>query len=302
MKEKIFIDTDVGDDIDDALALSLAFSSEEVEVVGITTVMRDTVKRGKTVKKLAEFYGKNVPVYAGRKRPLDGSEKSETVLIESDAEKYTVDNEEFFNDGESAVDFMIYNAEKFGEELTIVGIGPLTNVAAAIEKSPETMKKVKKIIVMGGAFFNGKLEWNIMSDALAAKIVFESGIPVYAVGTDVTEKLKLNNKRQFEILRRTEGVTGFLSGFAKQWIEKRGADLTLHDPLAVYAAFKPELLHFVKHRVYVVTEKKPLYGYTLDFSLNGYYKNSSYGSEIFVADYVSAEETMADFMKRVFKV
>ena len=53
MKEKIFIDTDVGDDIDDALALSLAFSSEEVEVVGITTVMRDTVKRGKTVKKLA---------------------------------------------------------------------------------------------------------------------------------------------------------------------------------------------------------------------------------------------------------
>ena len=65
------------------------------------------------------------------------------------------------------------------------------------EKSPETMKKVKRIIVMGGAFFNGKLEWNIMSDALAAKKVFESGIPVYAVGTDVTAKLKLNNKRQF---------------------------------------------------------------------------------------------------------
>ena len=94
-------------------------------------------------------------------------------------------------------------------------------------------------------------------------------------------------------------LTGFLSDCAKEWIEKRGADLTLRDPIAVYSAFQPNLVHFVKHRVYVVTEKRPLYGYTLDLSLNGYYKNSSYGSEIFVADYVSAEETMADFMKRV---
>lgn len=302
MKEKIFIDTDIGDDIDDAMALSLAFSSEEVEVVGITTVMRDTIKRGRMVKRLLEFFGKDIPVYAGRKRPLDGSEKSEAVLIDVDAEKYTVDNEEFFNNGESAVDFIISNAENLGGELTVIGIGPLTNIAAAIEKSPEAMKKIKKIIVMGGAFFNGELEWNIMSDALAAKIVFESGIPVYAVGTDVTRKLKLNNKRQFEILKRTEGVAGFLADSAKQWIKKRGADITLHDPLAVYVAFKPDLVHFVKHRVYVVTEKKPLYGYTLDFNLNGYYKNSSYGSEIYVADYVSAEETMADFMQRVFNV
>jgi len=162
------------------------------------------------------------------------------------------------------------------------------------------MEKVKKIIIMGGNYFHSKLEWNILSDSAAAKIVFESGLPLFCVGTDVTEKVKLNNARQKILFAAEDPVGRRIARYAAEWIEKRGADITLHDPLAVYAEIRPDFLHFAKQRVFVVCGDKPANGYTLNLSLNGYYKNSSFGGEVCVADYVCAEEVLSDFMRRVF--
>lgn len=302
-KIKILIDTDLGDDVDDALTLFLAAASKEVEVVGVTTVLRDTLLRAKNVKKLLSYVGMDVPVYAGKENPLTGQKREKNILLKtSAAENCAADNENDFRDGESALDYIFQTANSVNN-LQILAIGPLTNLAAVILKYPEIKTKISKIVLMGGDYFNGRHEWNILSDPFASKVVFESGIPVYAVGTDVTKQVKLNNARQKVFLCENETA---LSPWRKElkkmivtWIEKRGADVTLHDPLALYAIIKPDVLHFKKQRIYVSTEEGALKGLTVNLSATGYFKNSSFGSEIFVADYVSAEEMMEDFMRRL---
>ena len=298
-KTKILIDTDLGDDVDDALTLLLAAASEELEIVGITTVLR-----AKNVKKLLALVGKSVPVYAGRENPLTDEKRARDILLPmSGTELFQADNEEDFCGGESALDYIARTISQ-EPETVIVAIGPLTNIAAVILKYPELKEKIPKIVLMGGDYFNGRHEWNILSDPIAAKTVFESGIPVYAVGTDVTRQVRLNNARQKEFLclsgeKARSPWRNELKKMIETWIEKRGADITLHDPLALYALIKPEVLHFKKQRIFVALEEGVLKGLTINLSATGYFKNSKVGSEIYVADYVSAEEMMADFMSRL---
>lgn len=300
-KIKVLIDTDLGDDVDDALTLLLAVASEEMEMVGVTTVLRNTLLRARNVKKFLSFLNVDVPVYAGRENPITNEARSKDILLKlSDTDAFPADNEEDFRGGESALEY-IYQTANSVENLNILAIGPLTNIAATILKYPEIKNKIGKIVLMGGDYFNGRHEWNILSDPLAAKIVFESGISVYAVGTDVTRQVKLNNARQSVFLNE-EAPSQWRKELRQMiitWIEKRGADVTLHDPLALYAIIKPEVLHFKKQRVFVSTEEGVLKGLTLNLSATGYFKNSNFGSEIFVADYVSAEEMMEDFMDRL---
>ena len=298
-KIKIFLDTDIGDDIDDALAVALLMNSPEAELAGVTTVMRDTLSRAREVKKLLSLKGINAPVFAGCMQPFEGAREGK-ILLGGETDGFAADNERDFRGGDSAVEFLLETVKKYPNEIVLVGIGPLTNIARAILKDRAAMEKVKKIIIMGGNYFHSKLEWNILSDSAAAKIVFESGLPLFCVGTDVTEKVKLNNARQKILFAAEDPVGRRIARYAAEWIEKRGADITLHDPLAVYAAIRPDFLHFAKQRVFVVCGDKPANGYTLNLSLNGYYKNSSFGGEVSVADYVCAEEVLSDFMRRVF--
>ena len=220
----------------------------------------------------------------------------------SGTENFKADNENDFRGGDSALEY-IYETANRVDDLHILAIGPLTNIAETILKYPDLKNKISKIVLMGGDYFNGRHEWNILSDTLATKTVFESGIPVYAVGTDVTRQVKLNNARQSVFLCEKEKAFSSWRKELKQmimtWIEKRGADVTLHDPLALYALIKPEVLHFKKQRIFVSTEENVLKGLTVNLSATGYFKNSAYGSEIYVADYVSAEEMMEDFMYRL---
>ena len=302
-KIKVLIDTDLGDDVDDALTLLLATASPEMELVGVTTVLRDTILRAKNVKKLLSYVGVDVPVYAGKENPLAGEKRSKDILLKmSETENFHVDNEQDFRDGESALEY-IYKTADSVNDLQILAIGPLTNIAAVILKYPDMKDKISKIVLMGGDYFNGRHEWNILSDPLAAKTVFESGIPVYAVGTDVTRQVKLNNARQSVFLSEKKTALSLwrkeLKDMVITWIEKRGADITLHDPLALYAIIKPDVLHFKKQRIFLSMEEGVLKGLTVNLSATGYFKNSAYGSEIFVADYVSAEEMMEDFMRRL---
>lgn len=302
-KIKVLIDTDLGDDVDDALTFLLAAASKEMELVGVTTVLRDTVLRAKNVKKLLSHLDMDVPVYAGKENPITGEKRSKDILLKmSGTENFTADNEDDFRDGESALDYIFQTANSV-DHLHILAIGPLTNIAAVILKYPQIKNKISKIVLMGGDYFNGRHEWNILSDPLASKTVFESGIPVYAVGTDVTKQVKLNNARQSVFLCDKEKTLSLWRKELKEmiltWIEKRGADITLHDPLALYAIIKPDVLHFKKQRVFVSTEEGVLKGLTVNLSATGYFKNSALGSEIFVADYVAAEEMMEDFMRRL---
>jgi purine nucleosidase/pyrimidine-specific ribonucleoside hydrolase len=151
-KLKLLIDTDLGDEIDDALALYFAMK-KGFEMVGITTVFQNTAERARIAKRLLKLYGNGyeaVPVFVGHGTPLAEREREygHTCHYTSELEK-----EEYAPDGDGAVDFIIEQCKKWGKELVVVAIGPFTNIAKVIEKDSAALGLAKKVVIMGGAFF-----------------------------------------------------------------------------------------------------------------------------------------------------
>lgn len=241
-QKKIILDTDLGDDIDDAYALALLLCEGKSQILGVTTVYRNALQRAKIASRLIRLFGKNVPVYAGEdfpeKEPLkafDHVQKDERgvwVIPHYIAEQMAEERVEELG----AVDFILKALEENPNEVTLVPIGPLTNLARAYERSPETFKKAKEILIMGGNYTEESPEWNILCDPDAAKTVYASGVPIRAVGIDITryctftdedlEKLRSFGSEKFKLLVRMTEI----------WIEHnkgRGIPPTMHDPLTV---------------------------------------------------------------------
>ncbi|MBO5223558.1 MAG: nucleoside hydrolase [Clostridia bacterium] len=255
-RTKLLIDTDIGDDIDDLFALYFALR-KGVEIVGVTTVFKDTVQRAKMVKKLFNEFGEGyekVPVYAGYGTPLNGvgGDKEKLCQYTPDIEQFSPDNER----EEEAVDFIISACEKYGSELTIVAIGPFTNIAKAIQKKPNVFHNVS-FVIMGGAFFRQYADWNVMCDVESAKIMFDNVPSLECLGADVTHKLDITDKEKAEILdyknhgmnkagRYVSEIFGIFTNYNRP--------MYLHDPLAVYFPTNREICTMEKARVEVLTE------------------------------------------------
>ena len=293
MKIKLLIDTDMGADVDDSLAIFAATKYSEVELVGITTVFGNVCERGSLVKKLLSLCNVNIPVYTGSCDTLEKprSKDANTMFYEDDLKNIE------YQPSHGGVDFILECAQKYGEELVVLAIGPLTNVALAIRKAPEIMKKVGKIVLMGGTFFSATPEWNIFCDPVAAEVVFGSGLNVYCLGTDVTRKTKLPFNLQEKVVSYLgeNSARGFVAKHAKIWLDKRQVGITLHDPLAFYAIIHPEWLHFKKQRIAVECVGKAAYGMTVNCSLSNLYSKEK-GNEIFVADYVDENAVMQEMI------
>src|SRR5579863_4754534 len=172
-KIPILLDTDIGTDIDDAFAVALILRSPELDLLGVTTVSGDTQARARLVAKMLWEAGlRKIPVAAGEqgkpsKDPQTrwASEFSSPQLLK-----------------ESAADFLKKQFDRRPGEITLVAIGPLTNVAALIRKDPGVARKIKRIVLMGGAIAHGYgdnpkpvPEYNIYADAPAAQVVFAAG-------------------------------------------------------------------------------------------------------------------------------
>ena len=145
-KTKIILDTDIGDDIDDAFALALALRSPEIEILGITTAWGDTALRARLVNRfLLETHARPVPVIVG------AASNSTTNFSQADwAEQGQTSPQH-----PEAVEFLLEQAAKFPGEITVVAIGPLTNVGEAIDKDPAAFRKFKRVVLMGGSIRRG---------------------------------------------------------------------------------------------------------------------------------------------------
>ena len=239
-KIKILIDTDPGDDIDDALALAYVLKCGRFEVVGITTTFKDTLSRARLVKKICKLAGENIPVYAGYGQPL-----KKMAVSSQEINQYTqdLDVDAYMPDGCNAVDFIIDCAKKYGEDLFIVGIGPLCNLSRAILKDPVTMQGVKGTVIMGGCFANDYPEWNMYCDPDSAKVVFEQAKNLTAVGVDITSRTKLTQEQSMQIEEnvRDEFYT-YVATLVKKWRTTHNNDLpTLHDILAIATLVFPNV-------------------------------------------------------------
>jgi purine nucleosidase len=243
-KSKILLDTDIGDDIDDAFALALVLRSPELELVGITTAWGDTALRARLANRfLKETGAPAVPVLAG----LPGEQG--TNFTQSD----------WAREGEApprkpdAVDFLLDQARKSPGEITLVAIGPLSNVGRAIERDPQGFAKFKRVVLMGGSIRRGygdlgygpdrgpEPEYNIKCDVAAAQRLFSSGVPIFMMPLDSTQLLLDETKRTL-LFSRGSALTNALAALYFQWVRStRTPTATLFDAMAVAYAIDPGL-------------------------------------------------------------
>ena len=191
----IIIDCDPGQD--DAVALLVALASpDELEVKGITTVAGNvplglTESNARKIRELARR--PDVPVFAGCSRPiLRPLHTAETVHGPTGIDGAELPEPRRPLEATHAVDFIVDAAKGVGEPLTLVTLGPLTNIGVALVKAPEIAAGIREIVMMGGAMRGGNTtpvaEFNLFVDPHAARIVFESGVPVVMHGLDVTDR------------------------------------------------------------------------------------------------------------------
>ena len=237
-KFKLIIDTDIGDDIDDAFALLLAMKLD-IDIIGITTVFQNTDERSRIAKKITMLFGngyEKVPIYSGYKTPLSKFEKQYPHLcqyteeLESEIYAPTSSNEE------DAIDFIIDSCKRYGEDLIVLAIGPFTNIAKVISKYPDALNSISKVVIMGGAFFKQYVDWNVICDVEAAKIMFDNVKNIHCLGADVTHQLKISeddDKIITEYSGENEAVK-YISELYRMWKKSANSIGVLHDPLAVY--------------------------------------------------------------------
>ena len=275
--QKIIIDTDPGQD--DAVAILLALASpDEIEVLGITAVAGNvplslTEKNARIVCELA---GRpDIPVYAGCDRPL----KRKLVTAEHVHGKTGLDGPELPEpkiklQEKHGVDFIIDTILQEPENsISLCPLGPLTNIASAILKQPKIVSRIKKIVLMGGAYFEvGNItpaaEFNIFVDPDAAKIVFEAGIDMVVMPLDVTHKALVTEKRNeaFRQLKSPVGIavaemTDFFERFDKEKYGSSGAPL--HDPCVTAYLIDPKIFSGKNINVEIETKSELTLGMTV---------------------------------------
>jgi len=284
--KKVIIDCDVG--VDDALALILAFHSPELEVKAVTgvngNVPLETVFTN-IQKVLSLIQPKHKPLIAkGANQPLKGkSIYAHSVHGRSGLGEAKIDlrkGKEWWKVFQGRADKLILKmARQYPDEITLIATGPLTNLALGLQKDMEGIKKLKEIVIMGGAVrTKGNVtpfaEFNIYVDPLAAKIVFESGLPITLVPLDVTHQVCLTPPL---IEERIRPINNPFSEFTIDAIGydlntrkfRRGTDLIyLHDPLAVGVAIKAGLVQKERLSLDVETQEGDRFGQILEATGN----------------------------------
>ncbi len=239
--EKVIIDTDIGDDIDDAFAVALALRSPELQILGITTTFGDTETRAKLLDRfLAEAGRPEIPVAAGAPTPPKSNFTQR---------RYAVNNRYAKPSHPDAVTFLLEQIRHNPSEVTLIAIGPLMNVGAAIDKDADTFRKLKRVIIMGGSIKRGygdvgfgtptppQPEWNILNDIPSAQRLFAAGVRLYVMPLDSTQ-LKLDEVKRAFLFNQGTPITDALTLLYHQWGQETP---TLFDPMTIAFLVSPSL-------------------------------------------------------------
>lgn len=250
----ILFDTDIGSDIDDAVALAYLLHQPRCELLGITTVTGDVQRRAAIAEVLCRTAGKgHVPIHCGRRTPLAyGPGQPEVPQYEAIAkEAHRLDRPE--ND---AVPFLRDAIRKRPGEIVLLTVGPFSIVAALFALDPEIPLLLRGMVSMAGVFFApGRREWNVLVDPEAAAIVYAAQRPVHrSFGLDVTERCRMPADG---VKARFKGETlETVLRLADRWFAHTDA-ITFHDPLAAAAIFHPGLCSEKAGRVRVSLDRDP---------------------------------------------
>ncbi len=239
--EKVIIDTDIGDDIDDAFAIALAVRSPELEILGVTTTFGDTESRARIADRLLGEAGRaDIPVLTGVPTKPSNAMSQRNYGQGGRFGKAPHAN---------TVDFILEEIRKYPGQITLVGIGPLMNVGAVIDKDAATFRKLKRVVIMGGSIECGygelwfcpergpDAEWNIVNDIGAAKKLFTAGVPLYVMPLDSTQ-LKLEETKRAYLFRQGTPLTDALTLLYHEWGQETP---TLFDPVTIAFILNPKI-------------------------------------------------------------
>lgn len=295
--KKIIIDTDIGDDVDDAIAVAYLIRTmkkrNDIDIIGITTVYGDTHKKAEIVSNLLEAENvEDINVYAGESFPLSIDKKTKP---EPPCQYTAVDDK--FKDAKfgDAVEFII-SATNTYNKVTILTLGPLTNIAMAINKGLD-IKEGVSLVTMGGMINKAFPEGNIVSDPESAEIVFDSNISKTIIPLDVT--LKCNIPSDFIKGMKENGKNAFLCKLIHLWQQKNLLPMIKqrniikdeenperlgiggHDIAAAIFIINPEIFLVKKGKLVVETAGKYTRGVTVD--CYDVFFNKPYGEEFTIA-------------------
>lgn len=241
---KVILDTDIGDDIDDAFALALVLQSPEFKLLGITTEYGDTELRARLLDRYLGAAGRtDLPVAVGR------STSQANIFTQAAYARHEADHPH-----PDAVTFLLDQIKAHPGEITLIAIGPLVNVGDAIKRDVETFRKLNRVVLMGGSVNRGydtkassnrppDAEWNIARDPAGAKALLESGVPVFMMPLDSTQ-IHLAEPERDRLFSYGSPLTDQLTLLFHQWranSEYMPSAPTLFDPVAVSYAVHPEL-------------------------------------------------------------
>ncbi|MGM9931943.1 nucleoside hydrolase [Pradoshia sp.] len=269
--KSIIVDVDTG--IDDALAIAYAVHSPEIELLGLTTCFGNvTVEKATRNSRLVlEKLGRSdIPVYAGAGETLNRGLNGDFphVVHGHDGLGNLIDEEptdEMAHSDQHAVDYLIEQVKNKPGKITYICVGPLTNLALALQKAPEITALFEEVIIMGGAVYTkGNVtphaEANIHRDPEAADFVFRSNLPLYLVGLDVTMQTLLPTEELKGWREKGEELGSFFADMTEFYIDfykKANPGIkgcALHDPLAVGLAIDKSFVSLKPERLWVELE------------------------------------------------
>jgi purine nucleosidase len=233
----IIIDTDIGDDVDDAFAIDLALASPELKILGISSAWGDTALRARMLDRmLCETGREDIPVHTGI--PTESNANfSQAPWAKAGIER----------PHGAAVTFLLEQIKAHPNEVTLLALGPLTNIGAAIDRDPATFRKLKRVVLMGGSIHRGygganapaEPEYNIDRDPKSAQKLFRSGVPIFMLPLDSTQ-IKFDETRRSALASISTPMTDALQVLIAEW--SRGSHATtptLFDAVAAAYAIEP---------------------------------------------------------------
>jgi purine nucleosidase len=250
----VIIDTDIGDDIDDAFAVALALRSPELKILGITTAFGDTELRARLLDRYLAAVGRSdIPVAAGVPTP-HSNVFTQAAYAEREPDRKHADG----------VAFLLEQIRRHPGEITLIAIGPEGNIGAAIARDAATFRKLKRVVLMGGSIDRGydgangerrppDAEWNIARDPAGFKALLGSGVPIFMMPLDSTQ-IHFENPDRDKMFAFGSPLTDQLALLYHQWVantENHSPTPTLFDPVTVAYIVRPELCPVTPMRVEV---------------------------------------------------
>lgn len=310
-KIPVIIDCDPGHD--DAMAILWALASPQIKVLAVTTVAgNQTIEKvtNNAIKVLTKARRLDIPVAMGAKQPLIRKlvVGGEVVHGSSGLEGPVLPECGFEPSKLTALELLIRTIEESEEKVTLVPIGPLTNIATLLIVRPDLKKKIERLSIMGGGAYMGNwtpaAEYNIWADPEAAKVVFNSGLPIIMSGLDVTHKAYITREEN-EVLRAQGNELSVFAAelidyFSRYHYEVEGfPGCTMHDPTAIAVLLHPEIFTGITCNVDVEVSGELTTGMTVVDTIG--YKEKIFGEKVEKNTYVLFQVDRQKYVEYFFE-